>query len=169
VLKIRLFLTITTLLFPLNVYMSRAEASTIPFQFTGDLQTGVFAGTLFAGTASFDSTGVTGIGTEYFSLTSLNFNVAGTPFTLADISQGGQVILEDNIISYFTAAFFPTPSPFTSFAFGFGGPGVIGYAVGPDFGARVYTIQPVAEPATLTLFGIACSALSLIYRLRRQS
>ncbi len=146
-----------------SAFVPSAGATTIPFTFDASLQTGTLSGTQFSGTASYDNQGETGVGTEFFTLTSLNFSLLGFPFTRADISQGGQAILQDGTLSYFTAAFFPTSpsSPVTDIAFGFGGPGIIGYVTsGENFGSGVYTITPVPEPSTLLLCGIAlcCSA-----------
>jgi hypothetical protein len=150
-----------------------ARAATIEFQFDATLQTGALAGTQFTGLASYDNSGVTGIGTEYEFLTSLNFTLLGTTFTRADISQGGQVILQDGTLSYFTAAFFPgaPPAPVDDIAFGFGGPGVIGYSTPPGFNAGLgaYTLEivPVPEPSTVVLFISAIFVFPLLYGRKR--
>jgi hypothetical protein len=140
-----------------------ASATTIGFQFDSTLQTGALAGTQFTGTASYNNAGSTGVGTEYFFLTSLNFTLLGDAFTLADLSEGGDAVLVNGTLSYFTAAFFPTPqgsAPVDDIAFGFGGPGTIGYTTPPgfsNFGSGVYVIEsPVPEPSTLSL---CCMAL----------
>lgn len=137
-----------------------ANATIIHKSFTALLDSGPYAGTVFDGTFSYDNTGVTGVGTEYLGLGSFNFTLLGTPFSKADIDQGGQVILENGVLSYFTAAIFPPtpwPAPVSDIAFGFGGPGVIGY-IGPagDFGLGSYTIgaAQIPEPATLMLFAM---------------
>lgn len=116
-----------------SAFPSGARAATIEFQFDSSLQTGALAGTQFTGLASYDNSGITGIGTEYLTLTSFNFTLLGTTFTQADISQGGQAILQNGTLSYFTAALFPAdpPAPVNDIAFGFGGPGVIGYSTPP--------------------------------------
>jgi hypothetical protein len=159
-------------IFIFSGFSSSASATTIPFTFNASLQTGALNGTDFTGTASYNNQGETGIGTEYFSLTSLNFSLLGYPFTLADISQGGQAILQDGILSYFTAAFFPPSqaSPVTAIAFGFGGPGIIGYVTPEEeFGLGAYTIPTtiagIPEPSTLVLCVLAlCSSLLLLPR-----
>lgn len=150
-----------------------AHASPVDFTFQASLDTGALAGTHFTGTASYDSTGSSGVGTEYLTLTSLNFSLLGELFTRADISQGGQAILEDGTLSYFTAAFFPSgPGPVNDLAFGFGGPGIIGYSVPPGFnpGAGSYTVQitsnPIPEPPTLVLCTTAVASLLTRTRLR---
>lgn len=137
-----------------------ANATIIHKGFDAILETGPYAGTAFDGTFSYDNAGVTGVGTEYFGLASFNFTLLGTAFSKADIDQGGQAILQNGVLADFTAAIFPPtpwPAPVSDIAFGFGGPGVIGY-IGPagNFGFGSYTIGavPIPEPATLTLFAM---------------
>jgi hypothetical protein len=151
-------------------FTSPANATTISFQFDSTLQTGALTGTQFTGTASFDNAGSTGVGIEYLFLTSLNFTLDGETFTRADIDQGGQAVLENGTLSYFTAAFFPEetcPScPIDDIAFGFGGPGVIGYSVSPGFnpGLGAYVIEtPVPEPSTLSLSVMGLLAWVLLF------
>ena len=130
---------------------SPAKATIVEFDFDASLQTGVLAGTSFPGTGSYNTASVTGVGQEFVSLASLEFSLLGILFTASDIKQGGQAILQDGVLSYFTAAFFPPPpsgSPVSDIAFGFGGPGVIGYITPPqDFGGGVYTLIPVPAPS----------------------
>jgi hypothetical protein len=151
----------------------QAGASTVDFQFNADLQTGPLAGTLFNGMASFDNAGSTGMGTEYLTLTSLDFSIDGFAYTLADVYEGGQAILQDGVVSYFTAAILApsSSSPVLDIAFSFGGPNVIGYdAIGnPPSGAGVVQIvSGVPEPAALSLCGVALlTALFLFSRARR--
>jgi hypothetical protein len=163
---------VAVLIIVLSAFVSCAGATPIPFTFDASLQTGPLSGTQFSGTASYDNQGETGIGPEFLPLTSLNFSLLGFPFTLADISQGGQAILQDGTLSYFTAAFFPAspPSPVNDIAFGFGGPGIIGYSTPPgfNFGEGVYTVTPIPEPPTLLLCCIALCCSSFLF-LQRQS
>jgi hypothetical protein len=138
-----------------------AVAAVVDFDFNADLQTGTLAGTMFPGTGSYDNAGVTGVGEEFVALSSLQFSLNGVEFTKADIKQGGQAILEGGVLSYFTAAFFPPPpdnSPVSDIAFGFGGPGIIGYIASSGvFGDGVYTITSISvpEPAPAAVFGLA--------------
>lgn len=152
----------------------QAVAATVNFEFNADLQTGPLAGTLFTGTASFDNQGSTGVGMEFLSLTSLDFSINAFEFTLADISQGGQVILQDGVISYFTAAIFSPspPAPVLDIAFSFAGPNLIGYdALGdPSSGVGVVQIvSGVPEPAELTLCGVAFLAASFAFKRARRA
>jgi hypothetical protein len=152
-----------------------AVAAIIEFDFNADLQTGTLSGTMFPGTGSYDNAGVTGVGQEFVTLASLQFSLNGVEFTKADITQGGQAILEDGALSYFTAAFFPPPpdnSPVSDIAFGFGGPGIIGYLTSPEeFGDGVYTITStsIREPPPAAVFGLALVVFTLFaaQRLRR--
>jgi hypothetical protein len=156
-------MTLTTVL-GLCVVNQPALATIIGYTFDANLQTGPLAGTSFSGLLSYDDAGATGVGQEFLELASLDFTLLGVSFTRADIKQGGQAILEDGVLSYFTAAFFPPPpdnSPVSDIAFGFGGPGVIGYTTPPgftNFGSGQYTLHPSAIPAPSTL---ACVALGL--------
>lgn len=91
------------------------------------------------------------------SSTSLDFSLLGFPITLANISQGGQAILQDRTLSNFTAAFFlGSTVPVNDRAFGFGGPGIIGYTTASNPGSGVYTITSAVtpEPSTVASCGI---------------
>jgi len=104
---------------------------------------------------------VTGVGEEFVALASLQFSLLGVFFTESDIKQGGQAILQDGVLSYFTAAFFPPPlvdSPVSDIAFGCGGPGVIGYITPPwNFGAGIFALDPtgIPKPPPSFIFGLA--------------
>jgi hypothetical protein len=159
------------LLFLLLAAALLAPASTVDFAFDATLQTGSLAGTSFAGTGSYDNAALTGAGTEYAFLTALDFTVDGALFSKTDIDQGGQAVLQDGTLDYFTAAFFPSSGPFNDLAFGFGGPGVIGYSAPPviDVGLGTYTItsvETVPEPAALLLGAAGFSAMATIRRRR---
>jgi len=144
-----------------------AQAMPVGFDFAASLQTGALAETTFRGTGSYDTTGTTGVGEEFVTLTWLQFSLLGVPFTRADIDQGGQAILEDGVLSYFTAAFFPPPpdnSPVSDIAFGFGGPGIIGYFTSPDVaGSGTYTVSSlgIPEPPAVAVFGFALLVMTL--------
>jgi hypothetical protein len=135
-----------------------AHAADVQYDFQASLTDGPLQGTSFWGTFSFDAGGITGVGMEYLTLTSLNFNLLGTTFTHADIKQGGQAILDNGKLDYFTAAFFPPPplaSPVQDIAFGFGGPGIIGYIKVINgvqvFGQGRYTFSAGTVPEVSTL------------------
>jgi hypothetical protein len=125
-----------------------AVAAVAEYRFEASLDTGPLQGTMFPGTFSFEAGSATGVGMEFLPLSSLDFTLLGSHFSRSDIDQGGQVILENGAVSYFTAAFFRmTPAPVSDIAFGFGGPGVIGYIVPPEaFGSGRYVIFPDAVP-----------------------
>jgi hypothetical protein len=147
-----------------------ADAAIIGFGFDASLQTGALAGTTFSGTGSYDSAAVTGVGQDFVTLASLDFTLLGTLFTKSDIRQGGQAVLQDGVLSYFTAAFFPPPpigSPVFDIAFGFGGPGIIGYVTPPEiFGSGVYTLNSatIPEPGSACEIGFALVVLALAMR-----
>jgi hypothetical protein len=105
------------------------------------LTTGPLAGTSFPGTCSYDTSGTTGIGTEYVDLDTIAFTL-GVPWSKANLVQGGQMITQDGLPAHFTAAFTPPAgSPVNDLAFGFGGPGVIGYERGGVFGEGTATLR----------------------------
>ena len=150
-----------------------ASATIIHKGFVATLQTGPLAGTVFPGTFSYDDSTLTGVGTEYLGLTSLNFTLKGVAFTRFDIDQGGQAIFDNGALWYFTAAIFPPtpwPAPVSDIAFGFGGPGVIGYISGAnDFGLGQYVIGAAELPEPGTLFGFAFGVLVLFGAARRRA
>ncbi|WP_340095866.1 PEP-CTERM sorting domain-containing protein [Nostoc punctiforme] len=127
------------------------QAAIVTYGFDASLNTGALQGTKFPGTFSYDNSEQTGIGQEFISLKTLDFSVLGTTFTKADLSQGGQVIISNGNVEDFTAAFF---SPF-NIAFGFGGPGIIGYnAPGVNAsGEGVYTIRAETVPEPTDIYG----------------
>ena len=159
-----LFVMMVAALTGLGMAGQPAVAASVGYTFDASLLTGVLAGTTFSGSFTYDDAGASGIGKEFLFLTSLDFTLLGVPFDLQDIKQGGQAILEDGTLSYFTAAFLPPPpanSPVSDIAFGFGGPGVIGYAMPPglsDIASGQYILHPRAVPGPGSL---ACLALGL--------
>jgi hypothetical protein len=116
------------------------------------LTTGSLAGSNFTVASTYDNSGLTGHGQEFLSLLSFDFTLLGTHFSRADIRQDGQAIFQDGVPQNVTAAFFQLDSPnapVRDIAFGFGGPGIIGYVdLKGQFGGGVLTISPVPEPAT---------------------
>lgn len=137
-----------------------ASGATITLAFQAALQTGGQAGISFSGTLAYNNSTITGVGTEYISLTALDFSVFGETFNRAGISQGGQIILVNGVPSYFTAAYFPSIGPVNDLAFGFGGPGIIGYSTPPgfNFGAGMYAFV-TPEPSLLLPVGVAALLL----------
>ena len=115
------------------------------------MTTGSLAGTAFVFSFSYNNSLLVGSGQEFISLTSFDFNLLGSPFTIADITQGGQAIFQDGVLHNVTAAFFTVPprtAPVASIAFGFGGPGVIGYRdLNFELGGGSYQ-QAVPEPSS---------------------
>jgi hypothetical protein len=114
-----------------------------------------------------DNKGEKGVGTEYLSLSSLNFSLLEFPFTLKEVDQGGQAVLQNGVLFDFTAAFLaPSTAPVDNLAFGFGGPGVIGYSTPPGFNAGSGTYQIVSsvtpEPSAWLLCALGFSAAPLL-------
>jgi hypothetical protein len=147
-----------------------AAAASITIFENAKLTTGSLAGTAFPFSFSYESTAVSGVGQEFISLTGFNFNLLGSPYALADITQGGQAIFQNGVLQNVTAAFLtipPATRPVFSIAFGFGGPGVIGYIdLDRNFGEGTYTQASVAEPSSLFSVGLG---IALIIRKRRRS
>lgn len=144
-------------------FVTASRASLITYEFTSDLMSGPLSGTQFSGRFSYDSSSGTGTGHEFLPLTSLDFTIGGVQFDKSDLHQGGQVITDEGRASFFTGAFFPPPpdhSPVNAVAFGFGGPGIIGY-VGRDGtpGAGKYVLTGVPEPQIALILLMGCSLL----------
>ena len=131
--------------------VSGVQAAIITLSFQGSLTSGSLAGTKFDGSFSYDSSGTTGGSEDFLPLLSFDFDLLGVPFSRSNIGQGGQVIFHDGLLFNVTAAFLanePPGSPVSSIAFGFGGPGTIGYLdLQRNFGAGDFTI--VSEPSAV--------------------
>jgi hypothetical protein len=146
----------------------------VTVELDGMLTTGTLAGTPLSGLFSYDAAAATGVGTEFLGLLAFDVNLLGVHFTRADIDQGGQVILQNGELQNVTAAFFPPPpsgSPVNDIAFGFGGPGIIGYVDHATFGSGTFTLTPVTptpEPASalLLLMALVISGATLVHRAR---
>lgn len=157
--RIRLVIAIAMSLIGLS-WTSSVAGNVVIYGFQSELTSGQLAGTQFSGHFKFDEAGSTGVGQEFLNLTELDFTLEGIVFTRADLSQGGQAIIDDGKLAYFTAAFFPPPpinSPVNSIAFGFGGPGVIGYigTLGSSgSGSYAITSTPVPEPTSALLVSL---------------
>jgi len=147
-----------------------ALATTITSFQDASLTTGSLAGVNFTFSFSYDDAALAGSGQEFLSLTSFDFTLLGTPFTLADVTQGGQAIFQSGVLQNVTAAFLTIPprtAPVFDIAFGFGGPGVIGYIdLAHNFGSGTYSSSlpvNVSEPPTLYNLALGIAALCLIY------
>jgi hypothetical protein len=158
---VRLSVLLATIMLALP---SPAAAATIRTFENAKLTTGSLAGVAFPFSFGYDSNDVHGTGQEFIFLTAFDFTLLGTPYTRADISQGGQAIFQDGVLQNVTAAFFNIPPPRTppvfSIAFGFGGPGVIGYRdLNFEFGEGTYAPANVPEPSSLLTLGLGLALL----------
>ncbi len=143
-----------------------AQADPITSFLDASLTTGSLSGTNFVVSFSYDNSSLTGTGQEFLSLLSFNFTLLGTQFTQADIQQGGQAIFQNGTLENVTAAFFPPPpvnAPVSDIAFGFGGPGVIGYIdLNRQFGEGSYSLASIVpEPPTFLSLLLGLGALLL--------
>lgn len=146
-----------------------AQADPITSFLDASLTTGSLSGTNFVVSFSYDNSSLTGTGQEFLSLLSFNFTLLGTQFTQADIQQGGQAIFQNGTLENVTAAFFPPPpvnAPVSDIAFGFGGPGVIGYIdLNRQFGEGSYSLASIVpEPPTFLSLLLGLGALLLVRR-----
>src|SRR5437762_1258095 len=73
--------------------------------FDASLDTGVLAGVSFPVSYSYDAGQIAGTGDSFIGLNSFNFTLLGTPFTLNDIDQGGQIVFRNGILENITASF----------------------------------------------------------------
>jgi hypothetical protein len=132
---------------------SSSAAPIIVSGLDASLDTGSLAGTHFPVSFSYDAALVSPTGQSFVPVESFDFTLLGVAFHRSDIFQGGQVILDDQVVQNVTASFqvvLPPSSPVQNITFGFGGPGVIGYidnASNPGTGS--FTIVP--EPSALLL------------------
>jgi len=147
------------------------RATSIPLGLNASLTTGSLAGTNFTVSFSYDDSALTGTGQEYVSLLSFDFTLQGAQFTRADIEQGGQAVFLNGALQYVTAAYFPPPpsnSQVSDIAFGFGGPGVIGYLdLNRQFGLGSYVLtSAVPEPSSFLslLLGLVTLLLIRLWR-----
>ncbi len=144
-----------------------ARATTITSSLDASLTSGSLSGTNFTVSFSYDNASLTGSGQEYLSLLSFDFTLLGTQFDRAEISQGGQAIFQNGILQYVTAAYFPPPpanAAVSDIAFGFGGPGVIGYIdLSRQFGSGSYALAAaVPEPSSFLSLLVGLVTLLLI-------
>jgi hypothetical protein len=128
----------------LLIAATAAHGEVVFRQLNASLETGSLAGTTFPVSFSYDSSQVSPSGDSYVQLTSFDFTLLGIQFTRNDIFQGGQAVFHDGVINNVTASFqvnLPPNSPVSNITFGFGGPGVIGYAdLKNQFGDGSFTI-----------------------------
>jgi len=128
----------------LLIAATAAHGQVVFRQLNASLDTGSLAGTTFPVSFSYDSSQVSPSGDSYVQLTSFDFTLLGVQFTRNDIFQGGQAIFHDGVLNNVTASFqviLPPNSPVSNITFGFGGPGVIGYAdLQNQFGDGSFTI-----------------------------
>ena len=157
----------------LLAFANTAQATPITSFLDASLTTGSLSGTNFVVSFSYDNASLTGTGQEFIGLLSFDFTLLGTHFTSADIYQGGQAIFQDGTLENVTAAFDPgltNPggnAPVNSIAFGFGGPGVIGYRdLNLAFGAGTYSVVS-PEPSTFVSLLLGLAALVVVKRSRR--
>ena len=128
----------------LLIAATAAQGEVVFRRLNARLDTGSLAGTTFPVSFSYDSSQVSPSGDSYVQLTSFDFTLLGVQFTRNDIFQGGQAVFHDGVINNVTASFqviLPPNSPVSNITFGFGGPGVIGYAdLKNQFGDGSFTI-----------------------------
>jgi hypothetical protein len=139
----------------LFAFVTLAHADTLSSELSASLSSGPLSGTNFQVLFSYNNAGVSNTGVQYVDITSFNFTLLGTQYTLADINEGGQVILDNSVIQYVTAAFLapvPQTSPVEAIAFGFAGPNSIGYlSLSDQFGGGSYSVTDSSTPACLIL------------------
>jgi hypothetical protein len=158
----------------LLAFANTAQATPITSFLDASLTTGSLSGTNFVVSFSYDNASLTGTGQE-FSLLSFDFTLLGTHFTAADIHQGGQAIFQDGTLENVTAEFEPglippiVNPPLATIAFGFGGPGVIGYRdLNLAFGAGSYSVVS-PEPSSFVSLLLGLAALVAVKRSRRSA
>jgi hypothetical protein len=124
-----------------------ARAPITNASFVASLTSGSLSGVQFTVSYSYDNAGITAGSEDYLPLQSFDFDLLGAHFSKNDIYQGGQVIFHHGILYNVTADFdpavsgAPTNAPLNSIAFGFGGPGIIGYTDKQgEYGSGVFSL-----------------------------
>lgn len=134
-------------------------APILPGQFFSMLNTGTLAGVTFPVSFSYDAGQINPAGDSFIALASIDFTFMGVAFNKGNILQGGQVIFRNGVLENVTASFqagpLPPNSPVNNITFGFGGPGVIGYAdLQNNFGRGNFVFVP--EPSGTEIVALAC-------------
>jgi len=143
---------------PLAFVLPAKPAPIISGTLFASLNTGSLSGTIFPVSFSYDKALVDSSG--FGPLNSFDFTLLGTSFSRANISQGGQVILQSGTLTNITASFqgvLPPGAQVNNITFGFGGPGIIGYIDrSGNFGLGSFTFTaPVPEPGPAALLAAA--------------
>jgi hypothetical protein len=125
--------------------------------FVAYLTNGSLGGLQFPVRYSYDAAGITGGAEDYLQLLSFDFNLLGTQFYRTNIQQGGQVIFHYGTLHSITAEFYPSidgpaGAPVNQIAFGFGGPGSIGYSdTNAQYGSGFFGITSSNIPVSISL------------------
>lgn len=157
----------------LGVAALPARADLLTGSLNASLDSGSLAGVMFPVMFSYDSADLNPVGESFVTLASFDFVLLGVPFTRNDIFQGGQAIFENGVIDNVTASFqviLPPNSPVDNITFGFGGPGVIGYADRNNQpGSGTFTlVSSVPEVGSVTLLAPVVALLLATHgRLRK--
>jgi hypothetical protein len=145
--------TSTLILLLISATSARSQPATSHLNAT--LNTGSLAGTGFSVSFSYDPSQVSPVGDSYAQLIAFDFTLLGVQFTRADIFQAGQVTFHNGVIDNVIASFqviVPPNSPVSNITFGFGGPGVIGYAdLNGQFGDGSFTIGDMIVRPSVTI------------------
>jgi len=149
---------VSSILVVLLCWLVPAGGAVTNSNFAASLTNGSLSGTQFVVHYSYDASGISGAAEDYLPLLSFDFALRGIQFSRTNIQQGGQVIFHYSKIYNVTAEFYPAidgPSnaPVNNIAFGFGGPGVIGYTdTNAQYGSGVFFLNPSnSPPQTLSM------------------
>lgn len=134
-----------------------ARAAVTNAGFVAYLTNGSLSGLQFPVRYSYDAASITGGAEDYLQLLSFDFNLLGTQFYRTNIQQGGQVIFHYGTLYNITAEFYPAidgpaGAPLNQIAFGFGGPGSIGYNdTNAQYGSGFFPITSSNIPVLISL------------------
>jgi hypothetical protein len=89
------FLRTTALAAALLAAFPAAQAATQTYAFSGAMDSGYYNSAAFSGQFSFDDAGLTSIGTEYLSLSSLSMTFLSSPWNLTHAESISEVVFDN--------------------------------------------------------------------------
>ena len=149
-----------------------AQAATNTYTFSGTLDFGVFNGETFSGQFSFDDAALTGAGSEYQAVDTLNLSFHSQTYTQANaaINTIADVAFLDGV---FLGLSFTVESSDPKFSFIAGVTDVLGasFAYAPNagisgYGTVAYTLAPVPEPKTYLMVLAGLGLIGFVVRKR---
>jgi hypothetical protein len=142
-----------------------AQAAT--YNFSGSIEDGLLKGQVFSGQFSFDDSQLTA-GTEWLSLTALQFSFAGKSYALAGAEpNSASVSFIDGRVVGLDAVYNAGSADNLLLSSGFGEPYLRYETSSGDFGSGALSISAVPEPSTWLMSLAGLAAVGAIVRRRK--